>query len=257
MHQEEMTFYVKIILAIVMLTIIVFTFIISSIIHQKKIIRLNELLLKAEIDILEKERKRIAADLHDELGPILSSVKLYLNAIDTKEEEERIILLKATALLDNAISEIRQISRNLMPVALQDHELNDAVHQLVNHFIDSRSKSVRLTSEISGIHLDKNIEITVFRIIQEILNNIIKHSKATEIDLKLWVTGNLLKIRAEDNGIGFNQENVTGINAIGSGLGLKNITSRVNLLNGKFQIDSVIGKGTEVNLEIPIRKSKY
>jgi two-component system, NarL family, sensor kinase len=254
MLEQEMIFYVKFILAIVMLTIIVFTFIISSIIHQKKIIRLNEQLLKAEIDILEKERKRFAADLHDELGPLLSSVKLYLNAIDSTDAEERDILKKASNILDNSIKEIRQISQNLMPVALQDRGLHDAVHQLVNHFIDTRSKNVRLECDMSGIKLDKNIEVTLFRIIQELLNNILKHSQATEIELKLWMAGNMLKIHLEDNGIGFNQDNVTGINAMGSGLGLKNITSRVNLLSGKLRIDSSIGKGTEVNLEIPVGK---
>jgi two-component system, NarL family, sensor kinase len=255
MHTEEVKYLVEIATGVGLVTLIVFTFIISSIIHQRKIIKLNEQLLKAEIDILEKERKRIAADLHDELGPILSTVKLYLNSIDTEEHQEKITLEKATGLLDNAITEIRQISQNLMPVALLDMGLNDAVRQLVNHFTDTRSKNVQLNSEIAGLKIDKNIEITVFRIIQELLNNIIKHSKATDVKLRIWAEGKLLKINVEDNGIGFNTENVTGVNASFSGLGLKNITSRVNLLNGKMNMSSKIGKGTEVLLEIPLRNT--
>jgi signal transduction histidine kinase len=254
MDLEEVKYYLSIALAIGMLTVIVFTFIISSVIHQKKIIKLNEQLLKAEIDILEKERKRIAEDLHDELGPILSSVKLYIGVLEPKDSEDTRIVEKASGLLDNAIAEIRQISQNLMPVALQDRGLHDAIHQLVNHIIDTRSKNVHLNSDISALKIDKNTEITVFRIIQELLNNILKHSQATEIKLKLHAKANTLKIRLEDNGVGFDVALVPGVRANGSGLGLKNITSRVNLLNGKLNIDSHIGKGTFVQLDIPINK---
>jgi signal transduction histidine kinase len=253
MHPEEVKYYYSIALAVGLLTIIVFTFIISTIINQRKIIKLHDQLIKAEIDILEKERKRLAEDLHDDMGPILSTIKLYLGMLQAPADDDKTILNKVSGLLDNAIAEIRVISQNLLPVALQNRGLHEAVYELVEQINASRSKHIYIDSKIPGLKLHSATEIAVFRIIHELLNNIIKHSKATEVHIGLHKENDTLKLQIKDNGIGFDYATMQSVKSDNKGLGLKSIANRVNMLQGKVSFNSESGKGTEVRIDIPVK----
>lgn len=253
MHPEEIKYYYSIALAVGLLTIIVFTFIISTIINQRKIIKLHHQLMKAEIDILEKERKRLAEDLHDDMGPILSTIKLYLSMLHEPPPEDKPILQKVAGLLDNAIAEIRVISQNLLPVALQNRGLHEAICELAAQVNSSKNIHIYVDSKIPGVKFDEGTEIAVFRVIHELLNNILKHAKAAEVHIRLQVDNNNLKILVKDNGQGFDYAAMRAVRSDNKGLGLKSITNRVNMLQGKVSYTSEPGKGTEVNIEIPVK----
>jgi signal transduction histidine kinase len=251
MDAIEIKYYISIVLAVGLIAIIVFTFIFSTIINQRKIARLHEDSIKAEIDILEKERKRLAEDLHDDMGPILSTIKLYLGMLSDPPKEEKVIIDKVAGLLDNAIAEIRVISQNLLPVALQNRGLLQAIQELAEHINTSGKTHIYLSAEMLSIHCSKEDEIAIFRIIHELLNNIIKHSQATEVQVNMSLENNVLKIQIKDNGVGFDYNNMRNVS--NKGLGLRSVTNRVNMLQGRVNFNSEAGKGTEVKLEIPMK----
>ncbi|SNR70711.1 ATP-binding protein [Flavobacterium sp. ov086] len=192
----------------------------------------------------EVERKRIARDLHDGLGSMLSGLKIHLklagneNALSTKE---------VGVLLDDSIKELRNISQNLMPESLLKLSLEYALRDLC-----MANSNVKTTIEfqylIKESNLPKNYEIVIYRIIQELLNNASKYAKASQILVSCSQNKETFFITVEDNGIGFN------VSENRSGMGLKNIKNRVEFLNGKLEIESSENKGTSVYIELKVKK---
>lgn len=202
------------------------------------------------LEVQETERKRIAEDLHDGVGSILSTVKMYFTSLNDKmddyQQENREQYDKANVLLDKAVEEVRQISHNLVSGILMKFGLAPALRDLCAT-IDGTGQ-LKTSLSIFGLddRIENTIEIAVYRIIQELLSNTMKHSKASEVTISLTRLNNHLNIMVEDNGKGFDTQ------AINSGIGLKNIRSRVEKLSGKINFDSVIGRGTIVIVEIPV-----
>lgn len=201
----------------------------------------QEEILKNTILAQEKERRRIAGDLHDEVGALLSVVKLNVSRFEKKSENRDAMNLagETKTYLEDAIAQVRRISRDLMPPSLEKLGLEFAVEELIGRI--DRSGDIKTTYYKTGeyFRFDNKKELALFRIVQELLNNAIKHSEATEITVKSRFCENSLAVSVSDNGKGFNIENVTS-----GGLGLKNLESRANMLNAKMKINSRPGRGT-------------
>lgn len=205
--------------------------------------------LKSMMDGEEKERSRMARDLHDGLGGLLSSAKLHFSNIQTentdlKQSED---FRKALELLDNTSSEARKIAHNLMPEALVKFGLLDALRDFCNNISESNSLVIDFQSYKLKKRLPESMEIMVYRIVQELMNNIVKHAKATDAIVQLMQNEQILFLTVEDNGIGFDNNKVEK-----DGAGMGNIKSRVDFLNGTFEIDSKQNEGTAININIPI-----
>lgn len=196
----------------------------------------------------EQERKRIAEDLHDSLGQLLSTVKINLQ---TLPEEQKKYYEKSLQLLNQASSEIRNISFNLMPQTLEDAGLIPALYELAEKIKDSSLYDVMV--QVHGLdksEFDKQTEFNIYRIVQEAVNNIIKHANAKEINIQLVKLDETISIMIEDDGKGFDPVQIKM-----SGRGLRNITARSEWLHGHITIDSTPGRGTTIFIEIPIEKN--
>ena len=212
---------------------------------------LKEQELKSVSDMLEvqeSERKRIASDLHDRLGSMLSTVKLYFGSVEEQiekmKEQNKEHYNKANLLLDEACEEVRKISHDLISGELLKFGLLPALTQLCKTIEGANKLKINLLFFGMDNRLDNSVEIPVYIIIQELINNILKHSKATDVTIQLNKTENNLNVVVEDNGIGFD------IASVKNGMGLKNIETRVNKFNGKLYVDSGKDKGTTTIIDI-------
>jgi two-component system, NarL family, sensor kinase len=203
--------------------------------------------LEALIEGEEKERKRIAQDLHDGINGDLSVIKYKITSIENKKlnETEKKEYNKAISMLDNAIEQVRHISHNLAPPSLQNFNLTEAIQQYCSKISESNTLKINFQNYGELLTLNKDTETAIYRIVQEAINNIVKHSKATEALIQINAHENNLLITIEDNGIGFNPNNNY------EGLGLKNIRSRVELLKGDLNIDSNdTGTSIQINIDL-------
>ena len=204
---------------------------------EKKILNLAGM-----IEGQEAERIRIAADLHDGLGGLLTTIKSQVSKIqnDIDELENMRPYDKANAMIDDACEEIRRISHNLMPEILRLEGLHGAIDAIVDQLEDVHGIQTSFISEMENVRLNDVKELFVFRIIQELTNNIVKHAKASSIAISLRLVSNELEIKVEDDGIGFLKNGQNNSN----GIGLKSVSSRVNYLDGELKIDSAPENGT-------------
>ena len=223
-------------------------------IQQEKVMQLKKnqqvVAFKSMMEGEEKERIRLAKDLHDGLGGMLSSVKLHFSKIGTENQplQQSDDFRKAIELLDVTSSEARKISHNLMPGALVKFGLIDALNDFCNNIAGSHSFAVEFQSYGLDNRLPEDQEIMIYRIVQELVNNVVKHAKATEVIVQLMVSDNVLHITVEDNGVGFEPEKTKN-----PGIGMNNIRSRIDYLNGDLTIDSQPGVGTTISMKIPIK----
>lgn len=215
---------------------------------------LQELLSKQEINILsammegqDQERKRIAEDLHDRLGSVLATVKMHFSSfqdslplMDTKPQLE-----KVDFLLDEAVREVRNVSYNLSTGVLQKFGLLEGLNDLCKRITATQMLQVNIAASGSELKLQSTAEIAIYRVMQEVMGNIMKHAAASEVNIHINRTNDLLTILIEDNGVGFD------LKKSGTGMGLKNMRSRMHKLGGEITIDTNLGAGTTIILEIP------
>jgi NarL family two-component system sensor histidine kinase LiaS len=206
--------------------------------------------LEAVVNGQEAERTRIATDLHDSLGGMLSTLKLQYDSLQEDHEElaEDSAYHRINQMIDEACTDVRDIARNLKPTSLGKLGLTAALRDLVNRFSNSGSMEISLRAEGIDNLLDEEGRLHVYRIIQELLNNALKHAQASEIDVQLNRQDSQLIVMVEDNGRGFVEEEIE------RGLGLENLHSRVNVLRGEIDIDSAPSKGTAVIVHIPLNQ---
>lgn len=224
--------------------------------HLQKIADLEkEKLLLATQSILkgqEEERSRLAKDLHDGLGGLLSGVKLQLGAMKGNlilSEEHGIIFNNALNKLDESISEMRRVAHNMMPEALMKLGLQQALQDYCDGLAENQPFSIN--SEFYGLEnrMDSSTEVVIYRIVQELLNNAVKHSGASSILAQVMRHNDNLTITIEDNGKGFDKDLVL------QGSGLKNVRSRVEYLKGQLDIKSAPGKGTSIHIDCIINRN--
>jgi len=195
----------------------------------------------------EAERNRIGKDLHDSLGATLSTIKLHMSAITRSEQQgAELGLQKTKELLDDACEEVRKISRDMMPITLSNYGLNVALEELVDKFTTPAGPQV--IYQVYGLHKlgNRDVELFIYRVIQELINNCIKHAQADEILLQINYLEDKMVITVEDDGRGFNY-----IPGLSTGMGIKNIEYRVRYLKGNLTIESQPGQGTTTVIEIP------
>jgi signal transduction histidine kinase/tetratricopeptide (TPR) repeat protein len=198
----------------------------------------------------EKERERIATDLHDSLGGLLSAVKLQFDHFRTKMNGSIHVdqYEKATNLLDTAVSEVRNISRNLQPTALKNLGLISAIKDLINRFDGEKAPEIFFQYYNLDGKIDEMMALNIYRIIQELLNNTIKHANASEVLLQITRESEEITIEYEDDGIGIDMNGKKG-------MGLDNIQYRVNYLKGNISIDTQHNNGVSFLIRIPYNKN--
>jgi len=228
-------------------TILVY-FVINTIRQQRKHLSFQKEKIQAEIATLENERRRIASDLHDDLGPLLSAVKLQINSVEVPDPEDQELIERSGMYIDTILSRIREISNNLMPQALLRKGLVVALREFIDNLTLGHPFDIRFSGS-GDIALTGDREIHLYRIILEVIHNALKHSQASALDLHIKNENNRLVVEIADNGSGF-EYNI--VSKTGSGLGLKNIVSRVEMLKGDFYIDTQPGEGTKYRIAIPL-----
>src|SRR4249919_1650860 len=221
--------------------------IVFIIFHQRKVIRYQlklqkmeqdqqKILLNASIRLQEEERQRLAADLHDDAGPLLATARLYLNEnlVNQDKTTQLQSIYNAKQIIDDTIQLIRNISHSLMPPTLKNFGLESAVNDLFQKISGSGSMNASSRFHDYRERMKTENELIVFRVIQELVNNILKHSNASFIHLTQNTSGNRFFIRIHHDGRGLTQTDFEKLNKSNVGLGLKNIQSRLKVLQGKI-----------------------
>jgi len=205
--------------------------------------------MNSMIEGQEAERLRIAKDLHDSLGGLLSTVKAHFTTIQNEIEQLDALDLtgKTNALIDEACIEVRRISHNMMPHALSLSGLKGAIEDLGTH-LQEQGYSVNVEIDNLPEALEPTKEVMIYRLIQEIISNIRKHAQASSILIQLIGHKNEVNLLVEDNGRGFTYETALAK----GGLGLKSINSRVAYLDGTIDWDTQPNNGTSLTINIPI-----
>lgn len=217
---------------------------------QKKLLEEKKQRLTFIIKAQDEERKRIARDLHDGIGQILSAVSMktseIIKKLDLKDDKEINELNESQSMLNNACDELRSISHQMMPRSISETGLVTAIKEMI--FNTLKNTNIKFTFDTFGFkeRLEENIEIGLYRISQELINNVIKHADCTNINVQLYRNKNAIILIVEDDGKGISNQKNTG-------MGLQNITSRAEAINGTFNIEKAPEKGTIATVKILIK----
>lgn len=259
MEQKEIQLLV--IFSIIVFLLVIVGFVIIFYVFQKRKTQLliekaqekqryeNEL-SKTQTEIQEQILKNISWELHDNVGQLLSVAKMQLNMLSTQiEDSNRARLVELSDVIGKSLQDIRLLSRTLNHEVLHDMGLKKALKLELQRF--NRLKFLNATLEVDGEEQDINEkdEIIIFRIFQEFFSNVVRHSKAQHLNVKLNFNGESLTLLAEDDGIGFNIADKK------KGIGLINMESRASLINSKYSLASELGKGTQIQLVYPYKKT--
>jgi signal transduction histidine kinase len=208
-------------------------------------------LLNTIIRTEESERHRLAKELHDGLGPLLSSAKLLTSALNESQTGGHEILKRMISTIDESIYTLKEISNNLSPHMLENFGLPTAIQS----FIDNLEQTSKLRFEFRTNIIDQryggNMEIVLFRTVCELIHNTVKHADANKVLISLDEENDQLKLLYQDDGIGFDQEKL--LMADNKGMGIGNIRSRISSLGGKFEIESWPDEGIIVTVELKIQ----
>jgi signal transduction histidine kinase len=198
----------------------------------------------------EKERSRFSKELHDGLGPLLSSAKMSLSALSTEDQSDanREIMTNTTWVIDEAIRSLREISNNLSPHVLGEFGLGKGVANFVNRLVGIHPATrIDYHTNLNKERFDTDVEVILYRVICELISNSLRHAEASEISLALTYGGGGLTLDYSDNGRGFDPSTDNG-----PGMGLSNITSRINTLGGSLEIQSTRGEGMSAHVRVDL-----
>lgn len=214
--------------------------------ETEKQLTATEAVLKGE----EQERTRLAKDLHDGLGGMMSGIKYSLQTMKKNlimTPENQLAFERSMDMLDSSINEMRRVAHNMMPEALVKFGLDTALKDFCNDINKSGALKVNYQSiGLENTTIDQTTSITLYRIVQELLNNIIKHAAAGNAIVQVSKTDSVLSVTVEDDGKGFD----TSVLNVSNGIGLNNIKHRIEFLRGKLDVNSKAGKGTSVHIEL-------
>jgi two-component system sensor histidine kinase UhpB len=214
--------------------------------NEQRMLRQRQI-TEAVILAQEKERTEIGKELHDNVNQILGASNLYVNTAMTDEEMRQELLERSTVLISRAINEIRKISKSLITPGLREIGLLESIEDITDDM--KVAKGIHIQLDIHNIiesEVDEQRKLTLFRIIQEQLNNIMKHAKATEVLIRLSIEGPDIVLTVVDNGVGFD------ISRHRKGVGITNIISRTELFKGKVEIQSRPGDGCVLTVRLPV-----
>ena len=210
----------------------------------------NKRILAAVLRTEEKTRSNFSKELHDGLGPLLSSAKISLSALARTEMEasRREIFDNTLYVVEEALRSLREISNNLSPHVLSDFGLARGIQTFIDRSLALHKVKISFVTNLRGERYDTDIEVIMYRVVCELVTNSLKHSGCSEIRLSLTSSGDLLELQYTDNGRGFNPQAM-----MDCGMGLSNINSRINSLNGQFDIRSSKGKGMTSTVKVNVR----
>lgn len=214
--------------------------------------RLTEkMFLNTIIQTEEKERKRFAKDLHDGLGPLLSSVKMSVSSLAQMKHDDatREIVENTELVINEAIKSLKEISDNLSPHILNNFGLIRALNNFTNKINITKTIRINLISDLREERFDSNVEVVLYRVVCELINNTIKHARAKKIDISLMKEDQYLNIVYKDDGKGFDVNKIIEQPGNG-GMGFSNIYSRINSIKGEINIESGQKKGTLVTIKV-------
>lgn len=215
----------------------------------------EKMFLNTIIQTEEKERKRFAKDLHDGLGPLLSSVKMSVSSLAQMKQDEasREIIENTELVINEAIKSIKEISDNLSPHVLSNFGLVRALSNFINKINVAKTIKINLITELKDERFDVNLEVVLYRVVCELINNTIKHAQAKKINISLFQEGEYLNIIYKDDGKGFDVSKIVEHQG-STGMGFSNIYSRINSLKGEISIESESKKGTQVTIKVLINE---
>ncbi len=206
-------------------------------------------ILSAILKTEEKERQHFSKELHDGLGPLLSSVKMAISAVGQEREINHVILLNAEKLIDESIETIKEISNKLSPHVLTNFGLYRALKSFIQKLKVSEGPSVHFNCNLESRRYSFNIEVVLYRVVCELISNSLNHASAKNIYIEILQDDPFISLKYMDDGIGFNEQKVKeGL----SGLGYSNIRSRINSLEGTFDFYSEPGEGVHIVSRIRI-----
>ncbi|WP_342084608.1 sensor histidine kinase [Dyadobacter sp. OTU695] len=211
-------------------------------VHQKKI-------LESIVASQENERERIARDLHDEVGASLSAVRLFVSQIQYEKspEEMKGLAARSGQIIGDVVKDVRQIAHNLSPVIIENFGFAGAVKILLRRMEDA-GMHIRCAIDDPAEVLSSHQQLVLYRIIQEVIGNVVKHAEASEIVFDLHHNGSQLSLIMSDNGKGFDMR--SGQKA--AGMGMSTIRTRTDLLGAKLELHSAPGEGTRFEIEMPV-----
>ena len=216
--------------------------------HHRQL--MDRRILTAVLRTEEKTRANFSKELHDGLGPLLSSAKISLSALSHSDmtAEQRDIFNNTLYVVDEALRSLREISNNLSPHALTDFGLARGIQIFVDKAAALHKVKISFATNLRGERYDPDIEVIMYRVVCELITNSLKHSGCSEIRLSLSVAGDTLEMQYSDNGRGFDPQAM-----MDCGMGLSNINSRVSSLNGTFDIRSSKGRGMCASVKVDVR----
>lgn len=249
MDASETTIYHAIVICCIVTGTILLYFFVSNIrLHRKILIFQNKRNLR-EITGLEKERSRIAADFHDELGPLLSSIKMKVTSFELSDKVDLDSQEKTIGHIDDVINRVRQISFNLMPASL----LKDGLIASLKKYLQflNGSHKIKFTFKHEGeFKFSDEITVNLYRVFQEIIHNSIQHSGASEISISIRNFPDKIRFSITDNGCGFDYKKVMDENR---GIGLNSIRNRIKIAGGRIFLNSSENNGSDYKFEIPLK----
>ncbi|MDE3247044.1 MAG: sensor histidine kinase [Bacteroidota bacterium] len=210
-------------------------------------------ILSAQLEIQEQTLKNISQEIHDNIGQVLSLAKLNVNTMDCDQPENlKGKIADSKHLISKAIQDLRDLSRSLNSDYVIDMGLLRSVEYELEMIRKAGAIETKLQVEGKPYRLEQQQELILFRIVQEILHNIIKHAKATEIVVQFGFDADVFKLSVADNGVGFDASKLESADYSGFGLGIRNMYNRAKMINTKFQLRSTSGEGVCIDLELPV-----
>ncbi|WP_026628498.1 sensor histidine kinase [Dyadobacter alkalitolerans] len=216
----------------------------------------NRLLLDTALNSEETERRRIAQDLHDDIGTMLSLTKLSLNQLSklvasSGNEKEDQIMKKSQSLVEETILHVRRITRDLVPTTLERFGLMEAIEEFIHKLEEDNNLAITFQANTDDFpRQGQKLELTLYRIMQELVNNAIKHASCSKIDIRLEINDQMIGLKVTDNGVGFDPEKIKENNL--AGLGLLGIESRLAIVNGTVQYEKPEKGGASAFAQIPM-----
>ncbi len=246
MYPQETRIHIAVLSGLIVLIVLIIFFVINITRYQRKKVADHKKNIRAEFNNLDKERERIAIELHDDLGGTLSAIKMQLQAMMDLSPANTKIVTGAEHFIDEVMAKLRSYAFNLMPGVLQRKGLDEALRDLID--LIAHATKIKIEYKFVVPACNKETATHIYMMIQEILNNTVKHSKATLIKLSVFKKPKIIEIHVCDNGIGFDKASITKNSP---GIGIHNILSRADLLNATIFLTSQPGNGVDYLIKIP------
>ena len=216
----------------------------------------NRMLLDTALNSEETERRRIAQDLHDDIGTMLSLTKLSLNQLskmvgNSGNEKEDQIMKKSQTLVEETILHVRRITRDLVPTTLERFGLMEAIEEFIHKLEEDNNLAITFQANTDDFpRQGQKLELTLYRIMQELVNNAIKHASCSKIDIRLEINDQMIGLKVTDNGVGFDPEKIKENNL--AGLGLLGIESRLAIVDGTIHYEKPKSGGSKAFAQVPV-----